>query len=186
MVDESKVTKIVSNVNENTEYFNKMLSDIVSSYTEDLDNLMSNINRNVISIDNPAVVTIEKYFLELSNCLYFMCDRIEKLGVYDSLSKSSAQEAYNTKYLEHQNINVGVVGGKKPTVAETTATAENAVIYDKLINDVYNKAYKIVNNKVNAAETMLKTLSKILSHRMSEMQLTNMQTGRQILNEGGI
>ena len=40
--------------------------------------------------------------------------------------------------------------------------------------------------KISAAETMISTLSKILSHRMQESQLTTKQTERQILNESNI
>ena len=48
----------------------------------------------------------------------FMCANVEKLGLFDSLSKAKAQETYNMRYLEYQHKNDGVVGSKKPTVAE--------------------------------------------------------------------
>jgi hypothetical protein len=115
-----------------------------------------------------------------------MCATVEKLGLFDSLSKSKAQETYNLKYLEYQHKNDGVVGSKKPTVAEITAQAETASLYDSTMSDVYAKAYKTIKNKISAAETMISTLSKILSHRMQESQLTTKQTERQILNESNI
>ena len=116
---------------------------------------------------------------QLSNALYFTCEKVERLGIYDSLSKSRAQEVYNTKYLE-----VTSGAGKKPTVGETQAMSENEALYDKTLNDVYNRAYKVLKSKVAAAETMVSTLSKVLSHRMQESQMTVSQTERVILNEG--
>ena len=110
-----------------------------------------------------------------------MCEQVEKLGVYDSISKSKAQETYNNKYLYYQYSTED--NKKKPTVAELTAMAENESLYDKTVNDLYSKAYKIVKNKVSAAETMVGTLSKILSHRVQESQMIVSQTGKRILNE---
>lgn len=183
---QQKINDIIKKVEEDSNVVNSIVTDVVAEYTSDLDGVMSAIKRDVLEDSNPSIYTIEKYFIELSSALYYMCERVEKLGVYDSISKSKAQETYNNKYLEHQHSTDGKVGAKKPTVAESTAISENESIYDKTVNDLYSKAYKIVKNKVSSAETMVSTLSKILSHRMQESQMTSSQTERQILNEGDI
>lgn len=158
-----------------------ILSNVVSQYTHDLDEIMQGIETEILIIKNPAIYTIEQYFLNLSSCLYSMCEKVEQLGVYDSISKSKAQETYNNSYLKYQFDNSDKK--KKPTVAELTALSEQDALYDKTVNDLYSKAYKIVKNKVSAAETMISTLSKILSHRVQESQMTVSQTGKRILNE---
>ena len=165
-----------------------IISTVVSEYTADLDEIMHGIERDILQTANPAIYTIEQYFLNLSSCLYFMCEQVERLGVYDSISKSKAQEVYNNSYLKYQygeavNPDGSPANVKKPTVAELTAMSENDSLYDRTVNDLYNKAYKIVKNKVSAAETMISTLSKILSHRIQESQMTVTQTGKRILNE---
>lgn len=170
----------------NVDEIQKIIDDVVLEYSSDLDDVMRKIYVEIVKDECPAINTIEKYFMELSSCLYFMCEKSEKLGVFDSISKLQAQETYNMKYLEHQHSNDGVVGGKKPTVAESAAVSENASMYDKATNDLYNKAYKIIKAKISAAETMVGTLSKILSHRIQESNLVSMQTGRKILNEEAI
>ena len=182
-MDIEKINESLNSVKDDVSYVENIINDIVKEYSSDLDSIMENIYNNIINDEYPAINTIEKYFMELSNCLYFMCEKSERLGVFDSISKSKAQETYNIKYLEHQHSTDGKVGAKKPTVAESQAVSENASIYDKTVNDLYNKAYKIIKSKVSAAETMVSTLSKILSHRMQESQLVSMQTGRKILNE---
>lgn len=163
-----------------------MLTDIVEKYSSNLDKIMNDINENIISVDNVPINTIENYFVKLSTEVYFMCSKVEQLGLFDSLSKAKAQETYNTKYLEYQHSNDGITGAKKPTVAEITAQAETASMYDNTLSDVYTRAYRTIKNKISAAETMISTLSKILSHRMQESQLTTQQTERQILNESNI
>ena len=181
-MDEKKINDLISSVNEDVSYVSQMMEDIVFEYSGDLDLIMRNISNEILSIDYPPIYTVEKYFMELSNALYFTCEKVEKLGIYDSLSKTKAQETYNIKYLEVTNPEKG----KKPTVGETQALSENAAIYDKTVSEIYNRAYKILKSKVNAAETMVSTLSKILSHRMQESQMTTAQTERRILNEGTI
>lgn len=184
------------NINDVVEYKNELTQDvelldsffngIVDTYSEDLDKLMKEIHDEIINLDSVPIYTIEKYFVKLSSEVYFMCANIEKLGLFDSLSKSKAQETYNMKYLEYQHKNDGIPGTKKPTVAEITAQAETASLYDSTLSDVYTRAYRTIKNKISAAETMISTLSKILSHRMQESQLTTQQTERQILNESQI
>lgn len=185
-MNEKKLNESIINTTEDSSQVFDIINDVVKEYSKDLDEVMSNIYDNIITDSCPAISTIEKYFLELSNCLYVMCEKVEKVGVFDSISKSRAQETYNNKYLEHQSSNIGKTGAKKPTVAESTANAEIGSLYDKTVNDIYSKAYKILKNKISAAETMVSTLSKILSHRIQESQMTVTQTGRQILNEGDV
>ena len=182
-MDKDMINEVVNKVNEDVEILDGIVYDVVNRYTEELDKIMLNIKTDILEDTNPAINIIEKYFLELSSCLYFMCEKVEKLGLLDSMSKSNAQESYNTKYLEYQHSNNSP---KKPTVAELTAISESKSLYDRTVNDMYNKAYKIVKNKISSAETMISTLSKILSHRIQESNLTQTQTSRQILNEGDL
>ena len=178
-MDTTKLNEIMQSVESDVSFIDEMMTDIIKDYSGDLDVIMKNIHDEVLVVDYPAIYTIEKYFMELSNILYFTCEKVERLGIYDSMSKAKAQESYNRKYLEVTNPSVG----KKPTVGETQAMSENAAMYDRTVNDIYNKAYKVLKAKVEAAETMTSTLSKILSHRMQESQLTTNQVERRILNE---
>lgn len=181
-MDKNTLNNIINKIEEDSEILDNIVQDVIHRYTKELDEIMLNIKSEILEDSNPAINTIEKYFLELSSCLYFMCEKVEKLGVLDSMSKSNAQETYNNKYLQqlHNTTN------KKPTVAELTAVSESNSLYDRTVNDMYNKAYKIVKNKVSSAETMISTLSKILSHRVQESNLTKVQTSRQILNESTV
>ncbi len=183
---EDKLKESLSKTDVDVSQVLQIMDSVVLEYSKDLDAVMQHITDEILMDNNPAIVTIEKYFLELSGCLYTMCEKVERLGVFDSISKSRAQDTYNTKYLEHQGSNMGKPGAKKPTVAESTATAEMESLYDKTVNDIYSKAYKILKNKISAAETMISTLSKILSHRIQESQMMVTQTGRQVLNEGDV
>lgn len=182
IMDINKINESMSYTKDNVSLINSMVTQVVSEYSEDLDKVMKNIMSEIIGVELPAIVTVEKYFVELSGVLYFMCSEVEKLGVYDSLSKLKAQETYNNSYLNSSTPTQTGPGTKKKTVAEITAIAENDSSYDRTVNDIYNRAYKILKSKVSAAETMISTLSKIMNHRMQESQLTTTQMSR-VLNE---
>lgn len=182
----TNVEEYVNEINDKVAILDNLFQGIVDEYSASLDKLMLEINTNIIDIDLVPIKTIENYFVKLSTEVYFMASRVESLGLIDSMSKAKAQETYNSKYLEYQHSNDGIQGAKKPTVAEISARAETDSLYDSTLSGVYNRAYKTIKNKISAAETMISTLSKILSHRMQESQLTTQQTERQILNESNI
>ena len=167
MVDELKVVAIQDKILENTTYFSSLIDKIVDENTSGMDKILCAICDNVVNVDNPSTEVVEKYFLELTNCLYFMQERVEKLSIYDSLSKISYKEAYNNSLMNPE------VDKPKPTVAELTAYAEGNTIYEQSLNEMYNKAYRIVKSKVDSAQTMISTLSKVLSKRINDSQLSN-------------
>lgn len=184
MVDEAKIQELQATLKENVSYFEKLIDDIVDENTKGMDRILCEICDNIVNVDNPSTDVIEKYFLELTNCLYFMQERVEKLNIYDSLSKISYKEAYNNSYLNPQ------IDKAKPTVAELTACAEGATIYEQSLNEMYNKAYRIIKAKIDSAQTMIQTLSKVLSKRINDTQLVNRDNApfyidptKQILNE---
>lgn len=180
-VDQERIIQLMKDTQDNVGYFESLTNAVVKSYSESLDSLMDSIYHEIILIDQPPLNTLEKYFLELSNCLYYMGDKLEKLGVYDVMSKNAYKEVYNNAYLGLTDV---PDSKKKPTVAELTANAENEAQYESVVSDIYAKAYKIVKNKIDAATTMLSSISKIISKRMTEMQLNSVTpTGKQILNE---
>ena len=180
-IDTDKVSKLMRETTSNVEYFEHVVSTVTTVWAEDLDEVMDKIYQDILLVDQPPLNTLEKHFLELSNCLYYMGEKLERLGVYDVMSKNAYKEVYNKSYLNQTDIGDTK---KKPTVAELTAQAENYAQYENIVSDVYAKAYKIVKNKVDAATTMLNSISKIISKRMTEMQLNSITpTGKQILNE---
>lgn len=182
-IETEKVNNLLKDTQSNVDYFQGVTDGVVESYTKDLDDIMLKVYQNVVSCDDCDIYTIEHYYLELTNCLYFTSSELEKLGIYDSMSKSAYKEIYNRAYLGNQDKD----GEKrnKTTVAENTAVAENASIYESAVNDIYNKAYRIVKTKIDNAQIMIQCLGKVMNHRISENNLVayNPQHDKRLLNE---
>lgn len=182
-LDTETLDSLMSETASNVEYVDNILSEVVTSYTDSLDTVMKKIYNDIIiplqSEQDIPITTLEKYFLELSNVVYFVGAKVEKLNIYDAMSKIAYKEAYNKNYMNP------LIDKAKPTVAELTAFAEDNSLYNQVTNEIYNKAYRLCKQKLDNANTMIATISKTISRRMNEMQYdtSNTTLNKQVLME---
>ena len=108
---------------------------------------------------------LERYYAELTNMVYFMCDKLEQLSAYNDLSKAAAKEVYNKAYLEASSQK-DERGKSRTTVAENTAIAENNSQYNSVVNSIYEHVYKTLKLKYDCANEMITTLKNIIKRRM--------------------
>lgn len=150
--------------------FTNLFDLILTRYTNDIDKVLKEINDNlIINKICPSSDDIEIYMLKLNNEIYKLSDNVERIGIYDSVSKAIYKDCYNQIYLNNQVKDSEKKN--KTTVAELTALSEQGTVYESLVNDVYNKVYKTMKIKLDAAQSMLATLSKLLSKRMQDAQM---------------
>lgn len=173
---QEELNLIYENLDKDVSYAEEIAIKTVEASTAPLDELMLTIYNEIVCQEEPATSSIEKHFLALSNCLYFLGDKLEKVGIYDDISKAKVKEKYNNAYLSYVNP----VDGKKRTVAEAQTSAENESITESLVNTIYARAYKIFKYKIDTAQTMLSTLSKMLSKRMQDAQMSQQGAGAEI------
>lgn len=178
-----EIEKVVAETEDNLAIYSTIFDEVIKRYTKELDDVMQAVYTDIISVSDPSISVFEKYRLELSNCLYFMQERLEKLGSLDYLSKTKYKEVYNQAYLDNQLLDT--TSNKKKTVNELVALSEEASKSEAITNDIYTRAYKVLKNKIDAANTMISTISKSISRRMGEEYLPSTPvTGvRKILNE---
>ena len=157
--DTERITSVMQETEENSAYFEDTSLRVVEAYTQSLDDLMKAIYQDIILVDYPSELTLEKYFLELTNTVYFMGEKLESLGVRDDMSRAQYKEVYNAAYLGNQIKDIEKKN--KTTVAENQAVAENAALYENTVNSIYSRAYKIFRYKIDAANEMIKSLSNL-------------------------
>lgn len=170
-IDIEKVSQLMADTNTNVEYFNSTVTQVVKKYSDALDSLMSDIYIDCIKNKNTATSTLEQYYLELSNMIYFMVEKLEQLSVFADMSKSASKEVYSKSYLSNQVKESGT-GKNKTTVAELQAQAEIDAQYEMVVANIYEHAYKVIKGKIDSGKDMMNTLRKIVSHRMNEEQLS--------------
>jgi hypothetical protein len=170
-LDTARVEKLLNETTINVTYFNNACADVIKKHSEPLDNLMSDLYMECIKDGNASINTLNKYYLELSNMVYFMIDKLEQLGVYSDMAKSASKEIYSKSYLSNQVKETGT-GKNKTTVAELQAQAELSSQYESVVASVYDHAYKVVKGKLQSAQDMMNTLRKILTVKGTEMQMS--------------
>lgn len=161
----------MDSLDEDSRVFNEMVDKVVREYSSDLDGLMEDLKDAVTQSEAIATESVERYYAELSNMVYFMVDRLEKLNVFSDLSKAKMKEAYNKIYLQVSSEK-DEKGKSIRTVNENTALAEDGSKYESIMNTVYDHAYKLLKNKVDMAMEMISTLKNILKRRSQEDYLS--------------
>lgn len=171
-LDTAKVDKLLNETTINVTYFNNSCAEVIKKYSQPLDNLMSDLYIECIKDGNATVETLNKYYLELSNMVYFMIEKLEQLSVYSDMARSASKEIYSKSYLSNQVKETGT-GKNKTTVAELQAQAELSSQYESVVASIYDHSYKVVKGKVSSAQDMMNTLRKVLTVKSSEMQLSS-------------
>ena len=176
------VDKSITELEEKVQHFKSVADNVANSYTHVLDDIMRDIKEQIIDVEEPATKTIERYFLELTNALYFIESNAENADIYTTLSKLSQKESYAKSYLESAIPGYSDKSLKR-TAAELDCIATIESVEETGLAAICKSAESIVNTKIDAAKEMVRTLSKILSVRTADFQLLGAAGGRQILNE---
>lgn len=161
--------KLVQSVEDNANYYTEISDNIIKAYTQDFDNLMLDLKRDIIENDADDLL-LEKYVLELNNMLYFLGDKLEHVGIKDDISKMAAKEVFNNMYLQSREKDSE--RKNKLTVAELTALSEDASKYETILNSIYNRVYKQIKFKMDAGYDMVNTIRKIITKRIQDASLS--------------
>ena len=169
---DKKVADVVSTIKNKVEKasvnVDEIVDGIIKPYCKDLDKYVRFIAECLRDGEKPPTTAeLEDFCLNLSTDIYFASGMCEQLGVRDDISKAIWKEMYNTA---RDNNATG-------TVADKNTQAELQSQHEQLVNVCYSRAYKTMKAKVDAAQELLSSCKKVLSHRMQEEQLTHLSSG---------
>lgn len=156
--------ELCSMSNDAQEVYNRLVDTI----TADLDSVMQKIYESVVMKDDVPIDTIQTLFVQLGNYVYFFGSSVEQVGLDSDLAENLMKEKYNAAY----NDNLVSSDGKKRTANELTAIAEKYSLSETVLSDIYKRVYKTVKFKVDSAQSMVNSLSKILSKKMQEFSFS--------------
>ena len=177
------VSSSLNDLNEKVSNFKSIADSVADSYTHVLDDIMRDIKNQIVDVEEPSTRVIERYFLELTNALYFIGSNAENADIYTTLSKLSQKESYSKSYLENALPGYNDKSLKR-TAAELDCIATIESVEETALAAICKSTESIVNTKIESAKEMVRTLSKMLSVRSSDSQLLGITgSGKQILNE---
>ena len=172
-LDPDKLDGILKRTDDNSEYINGIVNDIVSKYCKPLDDLMQLFNKILSDVDNPPTdEELDQMTMKLPNLLYFAGEGQEALGIKEDTSKAIKMEIYNKVHMETAG-----------TVSDKEAKASSESQYETVVNAIYTRAYKKVKLRMEAGFEQLQSIKKVISRRCLEKELGRVDNGR-LYNEG--
>jgi len=141
----------------------EIVNSIISPYCKDLDKYVRFIKHCLGDGENPPTTDeLEDFCLNLSTYIYFAGGMTEQLGIRDDIAKAVYKEMYHTARASQD----------KGTVADKDSLAELASQEQFIVSSSYTRAYKTMKAKVENAQELLSSCKKVLTRRLTEMELT--------------
>lgn len=162
------IHEIIGRVEDNSQKVEKIVDELINPYCEKLDTLITKFRNCLMDKDNPVTEwELDDVCLKLPSHLYFMGEAQEKFGIKEDISKSIKMELYNQI---HQRT--------KGTIADKQAASEAGTIEEEIVYRAYQRAYKRIKQKLESAYELLSSIKKVISRRMGEQELANVDSGR--------
>lgn len=160
-----KIGQIQLKVEENAQIIDNLVSNIIQPYTKDLDNYVEFVRSCLKDGEHPLTDNeLEDISNNMATYIYYASGMCEQLGVRDDIAKALYKETYNNARLDLE----------KGTVDDKNTIAESKSQQEQLVSICYNRAYRTLKAKVDAAQELLSSVKKVLTKRISDMQLTRM------------
>lgn len=160
-----KICDIKEQVEEHSKTIDTIVEGIIAPYCKDLDNYVLFIKDCLKDGENPPTSDeLDDFCLNLSTYIYFAGGMCEQLGIRDDIAKAVYKEMYHTARASQD----------KGTVADKDSLAELASQEQFIVSSAYTRAYKTLKSKVENAQELLSSCKKVLTRRMTEMELTRM------------
>ena len=159
----NEIHDIQEDVEDKSKIIDDIVYDIIQPYCADLDKYVDFIRECLKDGENPPTTDeLDDFCLNLSTYIYFAGGMCEQLGIRDDIAKAVYKEMYHTARASQD----------KGTVADKDSLAELASQEQFIVSSSYTRAYKTMKSKVENAQELLGSVKKVLSRRMSEMELT--------------
>lgn len=168
--DKEELSTTQKKVEDDSLQIDEVVKGIIQPYSKDLDKYVSFIRDCLKDGEKPPTTCeLEDFCMNLSTLIYFASGLCENLGVRDDISRALYKEMYHTSRASLT----------KGTVADKDSLAELNSQFEQLTNICYSRAYKTMKAKVDAAQELLSSCKKVLSHRMQEEQLTHLMGSKE-------
>lgn len=167
-INTEEVEELQQRVDNNSRLINDITNKLVADYCKQLDNYVRFIESILKDEKHPPTAEeLDDFVMNLPILLYFCGEAQENLGIKTDVAKSIKQEKYNEVYRE-----------VKGTIADKTAKSELETRSEIITHIIYDRAYKIVKEKMEAAYELLSSIKKVITRRISENSLANVDDSR--------
>ena len=156
------INNIIDRVEGNSGTINEVVDSIVADYCKPLDDYMQVIDEILREGNEIADYELDDFALNLPSLIYFACSAQESLGVKEDVSKAIRSEVYNKVREKSQG-----------TVADKDSVADLASQQETVVVIIYQRAYKKVKARIEAAYEMLNSVKKVMTRRIDQYGISD-------------
>lgn len=162
-LDEQSIIKHKERIQSKSEPLENAIHNIVESHTHELNIIIHQI-KGWLKDETTELTDLEinDILLQLPILLFDETDDQEIVGMQSDLSTQVYKEAYNEAYK--------IARG---TVADKTSVAELNAMRQKLDTFIYDRAYRIIRQRINMAIEVLNAVKKVQISRQQRNELDN-------------
>lgn len=162
------IHSIINRVEDNSKKIDKVVMELIEEHCKQIDELISKFKECLLDKENPVTEwELDDVCMKLPTYLYFIGEAQEKFGIKEDIAKSVKMELYTEI---HQRT--------KGTIADKQAASDAGTIEEEIVYRAYQRAYKRIKQKLEAAYELLSSIKKVISRRMGEQDLANIDSGR--------
>lgn len=162
------IHSIINRVEDNSKKIDKVVTELIEEHCKQIDELISKFKECLLDKENPVTEwELDDVCMKLPTYLYFIGEAQEKFGIKEDIAKSVKMELYTEI---HQRT--------KGTIADKQAASDAGTIEEEIVYRAYQRAYKRIKQKLEAAYELLSSIKKVISRRMGEQDLANIDSGR--------
>lgn len=162
------INNIINRVEDNSKQIEKVVEDLISEHCQQIDELITKFKECLLDKENPVTEwELDDVCMKLPTYLYFIGEAQEKFGIKEDIAKSVKMELYNQI---HQRT--------KGTIADKQAASESGTLEEEIVYRAYQRAYKRIKQKLEAAYELLSSIKKVMHRRMVEVELAKVDTSR--------
>ena len=166
-INAEKIKQVQDRVNINSNLINNLVDDLVSQYCKDLDDYMEFVKSLVTNTKQPPTdLELDDFTLRIPILLYFTGEAQESLGVKEDVCRAIKAELFNETF-----------SNSKGTVADKTALSELRSQEEAITHIIYQRAYRKVKLRMEAASEVLNSIKKVITRRTEEYKITAGDSG---------
>ena len=162
------IHSIIARVEDNSQKIEKVVDELIFEHCKQIDELITKFRSCLLNKEEPVTEwELDDVCMKIPAHLYFLGEAQEKFGIKEDIAKSIKMELYNNI---HQRT--------KGTIADKQAASEAGTLEEEIVYRAYQRAYKRIKQKVEAAYELAASVKKVISRRMGEQELANVDSGR--------
>lgn len=165
---DERIHEIINKVEDNSKKIDKVVTELIEEDCKLIDELIFKFRNCLLNKEEPVTEwELDDVCMKIPAHLYFLGEAQEKFGIKEDVAKSVKMELYNQV---HQRT--------KGTIADKQAASEAATLEEEIVYRAYQRAYKRLKQKIEAAYELVSSVKKVISRRMGEQDLANVDSGR--------